>query len=310
LLARSLESVDDALGTLRAFLFLVVVGGAGLAALGARVIAGRLLVPVGRLTDAAEHVSETEDLSRRIKVEGDDELAQLGDRFNAMLERLEDSRHELDEAHDDQRRLIADASHELRTPVTALRTNIEVMAKGGLSADDERRALDAASAQAEELGVLIGDLMDLSRGEPEELEFEEVRLDQVVGESVERARRNSPGVRFDLEVEPTVVNGAPDRIARAVNNLLANAAQHGLGEAVEVGVKNGVVSVRDHGPGIDATEADRLFDRFYRGSDARRRPGSGLGLAIVRQVADAHGASVSVAPAEGGGAVFELRFDA
>lgn len=309
LLARSLESVDDALATLRGFLFLVVLGGAGLAALGARVIAGRLLVPVGRLTDAAEHVSETEDLSRRIEVDGDDELAQLGERFNAMLGRLEESRHELDEAHDDQRQLIADASHELRTPVTALRTNIEVIAKGGLATEDERRALAAAASQAEELGILIGDLMDLARGEPAQPEFEDVRLDEVVGEAVERAKRNAPNVSFDLETEPAVVHGSPERLARAVNNLLDNAVQHGRGEPVEVRVREGAVSVRDHGPGIDPKEADRLFDRFYRGQGARSRAGSGLGLAIVQQVADAHGASVSVAPAEGGGAVFTLRFD-
>jgi two-component system sensor histidine kinase MprB len=307
-LGRSLESVDDALGTLRGFLFLVAIGGTALAALGARLIAGRLLIPVGRLTEAAEHVSETEDLSRRIEVDGEDEVAQLGNRFNSMLERLEASRHELDSAHDEQRRLIADASHELRTPVTALRTNIEVIARGGLAADDEHRALEAASAQAEELGILIGDLMDLARGEPADLEFEEVRLDELVAESVDRARRNAPEVTFELESEPAVVSGSPERIARAVNNLLDNAAQHGGGAPVEVGVNDGAVSVRDHGPGVAAEDAERLFDRFYRGQGARRRPGSGLGLAIVRQVADSHGGTVGVATAEGGGAVFTLLF--
>lgn len=304
--ARSLEGVDDALGTLRTVLFVVVVGGAALAALGARLIAARLLVPVGRLTDAAEHISETEDLSRRIDVEGDDELAQLGMRFNSMLERLEESRLELDEAHEEQRRLIADASHELRTPVTALRTNLEVIGGGGLDPGDERRALDSASAQAEELGVLIGDLMDLARGEAAEAQFEDVRLDEIVLEAVERARRNSPTVSFELETEPTVVHGSPERLGRAVNNLLDNAAQHGGGERVEVSVADGSVRVRDHGPGVAADNAERLFDRFYRGAEARRRPGSGLGLAIVRQIAEAHGGSVSVRDAPGGGAVFEL----
>lgn len=305
-LARSLERADDALGTLRAVLFLVVLGGAGLAALGARVIAGRLLVPVGRLIDAAEHISETEDLSRRIQVEGDDELAQLGSRFNGMLGRLEGSRQELDAAHAEQRRLIVDASHELRTPVTSLRTNIEVIASGGLDPTEERRAFEAATAQAEELGALIGDLMDLARGESAEVELEDVRLDGIVMESVERARRHAPGVEFTLKAEESVVRGSPDRVARAVNNLLDNAAQHGGGR-VEVEVAGDMVRVRDHGPGIAPDEAERLFDRFYRGRNARSRPGSGLGLAIVRQVAAAHGGSVSVAEADGGGAVFELQ---
>jgi two-component system, OmpR family, sensor histidine kinase MprB len=308
ILARSLEGVDDALGTLRAFLLLVVLGGVALAALAARTIAGRVLVPVERLTDAAEHVSATEDLSRRIEIDGEDEVAQLGSRFNAMLERLETSREELDSAHEEQRRLIADASHELRTPVTSLRTNIEVIASGKLSEAEEKKVLAAATAQAEELGALIGDLMDLARGEPALLEFEEIRLDQVVAESVERARRNSLGVSFELDSEPSVISGVPERIARAVNNLLDNAAQHGGGTPVEVEVGGGAISVRDHGPGVPPDELEHVFDRFYRGHDARRRLGSGLGLAIVRQIAEAHGGTVSASSAPGGGARFEVRF--
>lgn len=306
-IARSLEGVDDALANLRAVLFLAVMAGIGVSALAARWIAGRLLAPVESLTEAAEHVSETEDLSRRIEVTGEDEVARLGRRFNAMLERLERSRTELDESHAEQRRLVADASHELRTPVTSLRTNIELIASGRLADDDARDALAAAVAQTEELGEVVGDLMDLARGEAPAQETEPVRLDEVVRQAVNRARRHAPSVRFALDAEPVVVEGAPDRLARAVNNLLDNAAQHANGTGVEVAVRPGLVTVRDHGPGIAAGEAAHIFDRFYRGSDARRRPGSGLGLAIVRQVAEAHGGSVSARNHAGGGALFELR---
>jgi two-component system, OmpR family, sensor histidine kinase MprB len=306
-LFRSLESVDEALASLRTVLFLVVMTGAALGALAARLIANRMLDPVASLTDAAEHVSETEDLSRRIDVTGDDEVSRLALRFNSMLERLEASRAELDESHEEQRRLIADASHELRTPVTSLRTNIELIAGGRLPDGEVAGALEDAVAQTEELGGLIGDLMDLARGEAPELATEDVRLDEVAAEAVERARRHAPGVSFALTAEPCVVEGAPDRLARALNNLLDNAAEHADGAPVEVSVTGGRVTVRDHGSGIDPAEPERLFDRFYRGSEARRRPGSGLGLAIVRQVAEAHGGSVTAANAAGGGAVFSLQ---
>jgi two-component system, OmpR family, sensor histidine kinase MprB len=306
-IARSLEGVDDALANLRAVLFLAVMAGIAVSALAARWIAGRLLAPVASLTGAAEHVSETDDLSRRIEVAGDDEVARLGRRFNGMLERLERSREELAESHAEQRRLIADASHELRTPVTSLRTNIELIASGRLSEADARGALESAVAQTEELSDVVGDLMDLARGEAPQPEVEPVRLDDVVRQALARARRHAPGVDFTLVAEPAVVEGAPDRLARAVNNLLDNAAQHADGAGVEVTVAPGLVTVRDHGPGVDPDESARIFDRFYRGADARGRPGSGLGLAIVRQVAEAHGGRVSVANADGGGAVFELR---
>jgi len=306
-LFRSLESVDDALANLRAVLFLVVMGGAAFAALAARLIANRMLAPVAHLTDAAEHVSATEDLSRRIDVTGDDEVARLARKFNEMLERLESSRNALDESHSEQRRLIADASHELRTPVTSLRTNIELIAGGRLPEEELPGALADAVGQAEELGDVIGDLMDLARGESPAAELEPVRLDRLVASSVERARRHAPDVSFELRAQPCVVRGAPDRLARAVNNLLDNAAEHADGAAVEVSVADGRVDVRDHGSGIDTAEAERLFDRFYRGRDARRTPGSGLGLAIVRQVAEAHGGSVGAANAAGGGARFSLH---
>jgi two-component system, OmpR family, sensor histidine kinase MprB len=306
-IGRSLEGVNQTLADLRSVLFLVVMGGAALGALGARLIANRMLAPVASLTDAAEHVSETEDLSKRIVVAGDDEVAALASRFNAMLARLEASRNELDEVHSEQRRLIADASHELRTPVTSLRTNIELIAGGRLPPEEVEGALADAVAQTEELGEVIGDLMDLARGEAPDAEAEPVRLDEVAAASVERARRHAPGVTFRLDAEETVVEGTPDRLARAINNLLDNAAEHADGSAVEVTVAEGVVRVRDHGPGIDEAAAARLFDRFYRGPDARRRPGSGLGLAIVRQVAEAHGGTVTAANADGGGAVFSLH---
>jgi two-component system sensor histidine kinase MprB len=308
-IARSLESVDQTLADLRIVLFLVFAGGALLAALAARVLAQRVLAPVARLDEAAAHVAETEDLTRRIEVTGEDELADVGRRFNAMLARLERSRAELDEAHAEQRRLIGDASHELRTPVTSLRTNIEVLANRALTDADREHVIADIVVQTEELSELVGDLVDLARGEGVSETREPVRLDELAAESIDRARRHSPEVAFELDAQPTVVDGDPERLGRALNNLLDNAAAYGAGP-VEVSVSPAGIRVLDHGSGLDAADAQRLFERFYRGRHSRERPGSGLGLSIVKQVAESHGGSAVARNAAGAGAEFMLRLPA
>ena len=205
-----------------------------------------------------------------------------------------------------QRQLVADASHELRTPVTSLRTNIEVLAENRLDGAERARLVADVQAQAEELSALVADLIELARGDQPSPAYEDVRLDALVAEAVERARRHAPGVTFETELEPAVVDGVPDRLARAVNNLLDNAARHGRTVTVSCGPSG--VRVRDDGGGIAPDDLPHIFDRFYRGADARGRPGTGLGLAIVRQVAEQHGGTVS-ASSDSGGAVFELRIE-
>ena len=222
-------------------------------------------------------------------------------RFNTMLDTLEGSVAA-------QRRLVADASHELRTPVTSLRTNIEVLLAGDdLPEAARRRLLEDVREQTEELSGLITDVIELARGEVPLSGTEDVRLDEIAAVTAGRVGRSHPGTRFDLDLEPTVVEGLPDRLARAVGNLLDNAAKYGPpGGVVEVGVRGGEVAVRDHGPGVPGAEAPFVFDRFFRGDGARGRTGSGLGLAIVRQVAESHGGTVGVEEAPGGGALFRL----
>jgi len=137
---------------------------------------------------------------------------------------------------------------------------------------------------------------------------EDVRLDYVVTESVQRAQRNFPEIRFESRAAPVLIDGMPDRLGRAVNNLLDNAARHSpAGATVDVDVDGSGVRVRDHGPGVAESDLPFVFDRFYRGASSRGKQGSGLGLAIVRQVAQQHGGSVSVTNAPDGGAVFTLR---
>jgi len=297
--ARSLEDADHVLQRLRLVLAALVAVGTALAAGASRLLSRRVVAPVTELTEAAEHIEATGDLGRRVDAGGHDEVGRMAARFNAMLARLQTSQAQ-------QRQLVADASHELRTPVTSLRTNVEVLRDApGMGEADRRALLDDVVEQAEELGNLVADLIALARDGEAPPATEDVRLDELVAEAVVRARRHAPTVSFTLRAEPSLVSAAPDRIGRAVNNLLDNAAQHA--DRVEVTVSSdGVVAVRDHGPGVPPEDAPLVFDRFYRGATARGRSGSGLGLAIVRQVAESHGGSVRVESPEDGGARFVL----
>ena len=313
-LARSLNGTNNVLKRLRLVLAAALLLAVAAGGLLGRLFANRALRPVADLTDAVEHVELTGDLSPRIAVDERgqrDEVGRLAARFNAMLGRLQTSRAELDASVESQRRLVADASHELRTPVTSMRTNAEVLrAQPDLPAAQRGEILDDVVAQADELGLLVADLIALARdGEPPNAaEREDVRLDELVAEAVTRARLHAPATPIELDAQPVVVEAHRERLGRAVNNLLDNAVKHGKDSgAVEVHVTaNGLVTVRDHGPGIAEGDREHVFDRFWRGPEARALPGSGLGLAIVRQVAESHGGSVTVEDAPGGGALFRL----
>jgi two-component system, OmpR family, sensor histidine kinase MprB len=303
-LARPLTEVDESLDTIRTLLFLISLSGIGAAAALGLVVAGAALRPVRRLTEATERVTETGDLSERIDTKGRDELSRLAGSFNSMLGALEDSTRA-------QRQLVMDASHELRTPLTSLRTNIEVLADGRrLPSEERKRLMCDVVEQLDELTTLIGELMVLARGEQPPAEPEDVRLDLLTADTVARMGRNRPEVKFETDLEESVVHGVPATIERAVGNLLDNAAKWSPpGGEVEVVVRGGELSVRDHGPGIDEDDLPHVFDRFYRAPSARGMPGSGLGLAIVQQVAEAHGGEVVAERAEGGGTRVTLRLN-
>jgi two-component system sensor histidine kinase MprB len=298
-IARRLTDADVVLSQLRIWFLLVAAGGIALAALLGAFVAREALRPVRRLTETAENVAATHDLTQRIEVTGHDELSRLATSFNTMLAALE-------QAVAAQRQLVADASHELRTPLTSLRTNFEVLMRPAPLPEESRRKLEQdVHRQFDELTVLVGDIVELARDGQSPGEEDDVRLDVLVAEAVERAERNSADVDFRLEARPTLVRGVPARLDRAVRNLLDNAAKWSpRGEVVEVEVGDGIVAVRDHGPGIADDDLPFIFDRFYRSAEARSMPGSGLGLAIVRQVAEAHGGHVTVETAAGGGTRF------
>ena len=295
--ARPLNEVDHTLHRVRLYLLFISLGGIGIASALGLLVGHATLRPVGQLTAVAEEVTETRDLSRRIEAGSRDELGRLASAFNEMLEALASSLKA-------QRQLVADASHELRTPLASLRTNVEVLAGGKrLPADERRRLLADVIGQVEELSRLVGDLVELDPDAPPELE--DVRFDELVAQTVERARAHTPAVEFRTELEPSVIRAAPAQVERAVSNLLDNAAK--WSDSVDVRVTGAEVIVRDHGPGIAKEDLPHVFDRFYRAAAARGLPGSGLGLAIVRQVAESHGGEATAENAAEGGALFRLR---
>jgi two-component system sensor histidine kinase MprB len=301
---QELVLVDAALAQTR-LLLIAFAAGAILLAAGLGALIGRAaLAPVKRLTATVEDVTKTRDLSRRVAAQGRDELSRLGTSFDAMLGQLETSLRS-------QRQLVADASHELRTPLTSLRTNLELLERGQPTDPVERQQLlGDLVTQMERLTTLVGDLIEVAREEETPMPFEELQLDEVVHEVVDDVSFRYPKVHFNVTASPTSISGVKVRVARAITNLLDNAAKYSpAGATVEIAVANGEISVRDHGPGVAAEDATRVFDRFWRSNDARHLPGSGLGLSIVKDVAESHGGSVTLErPIDGGGgARFRLR---
>jgi two-component system sensor histidine kinase MprB len=301
--ARPLTEVDDALSQLLLVAAALGLVGIAVAAVLGAFVARTALAPIRRFTRRTEAIVDDPDLSHRLEVQGDDELARLATSFNEALASLEAS-------VEAQRHLVADASHELRTPISSLRANIQILDEADKLPADERAALRAdVIAELDELTALVGDIVELARGSRPGEELDDVRLDLVVRSLVERfERRATGGVTFHADIEESLVRGDAERIVRAVSNLLDNALKWSPpGSTIDVTVRDGTVTVRDRGPGFGDEDLPHVFDRFYRASTARGTPGSGLGLAIVRQTAESHGGEVAAENAEGGGALMRLR---
>jgi two-component system sensor histidine kinase MprB len=294
-------------------LILLLVSGIGVVGAGAAglAVARAGLRPVDKLTEAVEHVARTEDLSIRIPVEeeAEDEVARLSRSFNSMTSALANSR-EL------QQQLIADAGHELRTPLTSLRTNIELLTRSEetgrpIPADDRKALLASVKAQMTELASLIGDLQELSRSDSDQ---QGARLLQVVDfqdtveSALRRARLRGPELTITAALQPWYVRAEPSTLERAIVNILDNAVKFSPeGGSIEVALDAGVLTVRDHGPGIPADELPHVFDRFWRSPSARALPGSGLGLSIVARTVEQAGGEVALSRADGGGTLATVR---
>ncbi|MEV5467610.1 HAMP domain-containing sensor histidine kinase [Streptomyces griseoincarnatus] len=310
IVAVPLKGTKSTLNDLALILLLVSgIGVLGSAAAGLAV-ARTGLRPVDKLTEAVEHVARTEDLGVRIPVEeeSEDEIARLSRSFNSMTSALASSR-------DLQQQLIADAGHELRTPLTSLRTNIELLTRSEdtgrpLPPADRKALLDSVKAQMTELAALVGDLQELSRPDPghQAGRVEIVAWQDVVEAALRRARLRGPALTVTADLHPWYVRAEPAALERAVVNVLDNAVKFSPpGGTVEVRLADGVLTVRDHGPGIAADELPHVFDRFWRSPGARALPGSGLGLSIVARTVQQAGGTVALTPAEGGGTTATVR---
>jgi two-component system sensor histidine kinase MprB len=304
LVALPLTDVDHTLHDQLLLLIGIGAGGIALAALLGLLVARTALRPIARFTNRTEAIASAPDrLGQRVEMTGRDELARLARTFNATLDELERS-------VEAQRNLVADASHELRTPIATLRANLQLLRDESRLSQADRDALrEDMIEELDELTGLVGDVVELARGTKQRGELGEVRLDQVVKREVETLRRRAPALSVNVSVEPTLVRGEGDRIARAVANLLDNARKWSRSDGtVDVSVGEGVLSVRDYGPGFHEQDLPFVFDRFHRAGDARSKPGSGLGLAIVRQAAEAHGGFAEAGNAPGGGALVRVGF--
>jgi two-component system sensor histidine kinase MprB len=311
-LARSLADVDATLRTAGTLMILLVAGAAIAAAIAGRVVAVTGLRPIHRITRAATQIASTRELVRPIPADGTDEVAQLGHAFNQMIAAL-------DHAQQSQRELIEDAAHELRTPMSSMRTNLELLihAEARLSVADRQDLLTDLHKQGVELSNLVTDVVDLARSKTADRAAEPVDLVGVAADAIDRARIRSQNVRLELHGLPSLtVDAQPAVIERAVVNLLDNAVKFGPADQTvvvrvtldEAGQERfAEISVADRAPTIPAADRERIFRRFHRLDTGRGVSGSGLGLAIVHQAAIAHGGSVTVEPRPGGGNVFRLR---
>jgi two-component system sensor histidine kinase MprB len=302
-IALPLTSADSVLSGLLLTYGLLIAGGVVLAVLLGALIARAAVAPIERFSEKTEQVTSALDRPRRLEEIGAAELRRLAASFNETLDALERSISA-------QRHLIADASHELRTPMAALRSNIQIFLQSHRLPEEERQGLqEAIVAELDELTQLVSDVLELARGSTPTEHTESLELDVIVRDAVARAQRRAPQMQFRLELDPTVIINSPDRVARAVTNLIDNARKWSPSDGlVDVALHNGELSVRDHGPGFKAADLEHVFDRFYRAEEARRMSGSGLGLAIVKQAAEAHGGTVTAANAPDGGAILRISF--
>jgi two-component system sensor histidine kinase MprB len=300
--ALPLTAADSELHKLTLAFLILVLCGLGMATIGTWFVVRRTMRPVATLTEAAEQIAITRDLTTRIESYSDDELGRLAGSFNTMLDALEKSLGQ-------QRQLILDASHELRTPLASLRTNVEVLHDVERLSEDQRRALlNGVVTQLDELTGLVADVVELARGDAPESAQDDVALEDLVSQAVERARRHWPNVIFMLDATTVTVRGVPARLDRAIANLLDNAGKFSpAGSVVDTTLTaDGVLTVADRGPGVPEDAIEFVFDRFYRADVARSMPGSGLGLAIVKQVVDGHNGTVTLRNRAGGGTVVQI----
>ena len=306
-----LASLDNTLSSILLEFLLIVPFVLVLGALGSYWLAGRAFGPIQRLTRTAQQI-EAEDLQQRVPVpQTRDEVQDLALTFNEMIERL-------DKAFTQQRRFVADASHELRTPVAAIRSMTDVVLAQGAGEEEYVNVLSEVNVVTERLGHLINDLLTLARADEGQvlLERKPVRLDllaiDVAESTASLASERDITVEVDAQ-EPVLVLGDEVRLIQVTLNLLQNALTYTnaggkVSLIVKASGKTALLSVRDTGIGIAPQHLEHIFERFYRADAARSRAagGSGLGLAIVEWIVRDHKGTISVESQVGKGTTFTV----
>jgi two-component system, OmpR family, sensor histidine kinase MprB len=305
-LGREIEETAKSLSRIRGWLIGIGTALVVLAILVSSVLARLVTAPLRRLSSAANEVATTGSLDVTIRESGAAEVQSLATSLNTMLQRIRQS-------FDRERQFVQDASHELRTPLTSLRVNTELLERPEIEDDerakilaDIRSEVDALTAISTELATLAVDQRTIE--EPMDVDLADI-TEVVVDRVRRRSNRNIRFTHTDKSSNRRIVSVRLSQFERALANLLDNAVKFSPETSdIEVNIEGEAVEVVDHGPGIDDSEKERIFTRFYRSPSTRALPGSGLGLAIVRQFADDHGAKIRVIDTPGGGATFQLRF--
>lgn len=311
LLAKNMTDTNMLITSLGTILLIILSVGFLLAILAGMLVSKTGLQPIQRLKRAADYVTQTDDL-RPIAVVGNDEMAQLTRSFNEMLEALQESRIR-------QAQFVADAGHELKTPLTSMRTNIELLmmitksdSPMGISEDDRKELEHDVKTQMTEMTTLVGDLVDLAREDATEKDFEPIELHKVMESSLKRVRLRRQDVDFRVNLIPWELPGDQFALGRATLNIMDNAAKWSPATGtVRVSMKqidpNHVrLRVDDSGPGIPPEEREKVFERFYRSAEARAMPGSGLGLAICKQVVLRHEGTIQISESRDKGTRMEI----
>ncbi len=318
--AHSFEDIDRILARLQGLFILIGLVMIFFIAIASRKVITVGLKPLATVEATAVRIADGDLTARLPDVKPNTEVGRLVSTLNTMLGRIEESFAARLESESKLRRFVADASHELRTPITAIRGFAELHRQGAVSGEEDTKELiGRIENESKRMGSLVEDLLLLARlDQSREMKSDPVNLTQIVSDAVASARaagQNHP-VNFDEQSEEIYALGDKDRIHQVVANLLANARTHTpAGTVIDVSVKQDIDGVRiriaDNGPGLTEADQARIFERFYRADASRVRTdgeGTGLGLSIVDAVMRAHAGKVSVESELGKGAVFTLFF--
>lgn len=304
--ADTTRPLRDLLDTVRLALLLGGTLVAGVAFMAGLFVAKRALQPVAEVTDTARAISLSGDFGARVDAgRARDEVGDLALAFNEMLGALEEN-------HQALQRFLGDASHQLRTPLTVIRANLDLLQRPDVPPDERAEIVADARDEADRMGRLIGDLLSLARAESgARLDFAPVELDALLVESIRRQHQAASHVRMSVSsVEPAIVDGDRDRLRELLEIVLDNAARYTpedgrVTASLEIHEGRAVIVVEDTGIGIDAEDRARLFERLVRGRRARelRPSGTGLGLAIAHWIVESHGGTIELLDRDGGGTI-------